>query len=150
MQDDTDNTPLDKQATAKYLRCSVPQILNLVHRGDIPEGQTIGGRKKYWFKVHLDQYIAAQLQKATQSWSSKSGAPEKARVSKKPKSETQPKLSIVKRTQRDEIDVQDARRRQQQHIQESCQSESTSSEENHLRSILGDLSQLLKSRKNER
>lgn len=141
MLDNTDNAPLDKKATAKYLGCSVPQIVNLVNRGDIPEGQTIGGRKKYWFKVHLDQYIAKQLAKATESWGPRV-------VAKKPKVETQPKLTVVKRKHRDEIDNQDQLRRQAEHIQESCQSEVSVSEANHLRSILGDLSDLLKSRKN--
>lgn len=147
MLDTTNNAPLDKKATAAYLGCSVPQIVNLVNRGDIPEGQTIGGRKKYWFKVHLDQYIAKQLAKATESWGPRV-------VVKKPKAAPQPapqpKLTIVTkgREHRDEIDYQDQLRRQAEHIQESCQSEVSSAEANHLRSILGDLSELLKSRKN--
>lgn len=144
MFDNTNNAPLDKIATAKYLGCSVPQIVNLVNRGDIPEGQTIGGRKKYWFKVHLDQYIARKLSQATQSW-----GPAKAPVVKKAKVASQPKLQVVPRTQRDEIDSQDQHRRQAEHIQESCQSDVSVSEANHLRSIIGDLSALLKSRKSQ-
>lgn len=144
MQDTTDTAPMDKKTTAAYLNCSVPQLINLVNRGDIPEGQTIGGRKKYWFKVHLDQYIARKLQKATESWGPRAPI-------KKPKVETkpQPKLTIVKRNQRDEIDSQDQLRRQAEHIQESCQLDVTSAEQNHLQSILGNLSALLKSRKTQ-
>lgn len=145
MSDNTDNTPMDKKATAKYLGCSIPQINNLVNRGAIPEGQTIGGRKKHWFKVHLDQYIASQLAKATESWGSYAADKKKPATSVKPAKVHQ--LKAVPRAGRDEIDSQDQLRRQAEHIQESCQSDVASNEANHLRSIIGDLSELLKSRK---
>lgn len=152
MSDTFDDTaPMDKVAVAQYLKCSVPQILKLVARGDIPEGQYIGGRKKYWFKVHLDQYKARMMQKATESWARAAlpapSAPPATPPVPKPSVPSAPSTST--RTKRQLEDHQDRARRQKQHMQDSYQNEERLDEDAqaHMKSFLADLSSLLKSRK---